>query len=59
MRKKPLESVLSVYTNSENAIHLRMERRAGIEPARTGFADLRVNHFATGAFANFESARKD
>ncbi len=27
-----------------------LERRAGIEPASTGFADLRVSHFATGAF---------
>jgi hypothetical protein len=26
-----------------------LERRAGIEPAYTGFADLRVSHFATGA----------
>jgi hypothetical protein len=26
-----------------------LERRAGIEPAITGFADLRVCHFATGA----------
>jgi hypothetical protein len=28
---------------------LKLERRAGIEPANTGFADLRVSHFATGA----------
>jgi hypothetical protein len=27
-----------------------LERRAGIEPAYTGFADLRVSHFATGAY---------
>ena len=26
-----------------------MERRAGIEPASAGFADLSVSHFATGA----------
>ena len=26
-----------------------LERRAGIEPAYTGFADLRVSRFATGA----------
>jgi len=26
-----------------------LERQAGIEPANTGFADLRVSHFATGA----------
>ena len=28
----------------------KLERRAGIEPANTGFADLRVSRFATGAF---------
>jgi hypothetical protein len=26
-----------------------LEHRAGIEPAYTGFADLRVSRFATGA----------
>jgi hypothetical protein len=26
-----------------------LERRAGIEPANAGFADLSVSHFATGA----------
>ena len=30
-----------------------MERRAGIEPANTGFADPRVSRFATGASQNF------
>jgi hypothetical protein len=29
-----------------------LERRAGIEPAYTGFADLRVSRFATGALLN-------
>jgi hypothetical protein len=27
----------------------------GIEPANTGFADLRVSHFTTGAFATTDS----
>src|SRR5450432_1132679 len=31
--------------------HVPLEHRAGIEPANTGFADQRVNHFATGARA--------
>jgi hypothetical protein len=26
-----------------------LEHRVGIEPTYTGFADLRVSHFATGA----------
>jgi hypothetical protein len=30
-------------------VNQSLERRAGIEPAYTGFADLRVRHFATGA----------
>jgi hypothetical protein len=30
-----------------------LEHRAGIEPAYTGFADLRVSHFATDAHAVF------
>ena len=30
----------------------KLERRAGFEPAHTGFADLRVNRFATGALEN-------
>ena len=29
---------------------MNVERRAGIEPANTGFADLRVSRFATGAY---------
>jgi hypothetical protein len=29
----------------------KMEHRAGIEPANTGFADQRVSHFAIGALA--------
>ena len=28
---------------------LKVEHRAGFEPAYTGFADLRVSHFTTGA----------
>ncbi len=32
---------------------IKLERRAGIEPANTGFADLRVSRFATGAIGNF------
>jgi hypothetical protein len=30
-------------------VSVSLERRAGIEPANTGFADLRVDRFATGA----------
>jgi hypothetical protein len=39
-----VENVLETTVESKN-----LERRAGIEPAYTGFADLRVNRFATGA----------
>lgn len=35
-----------------------MERRAGVEPASTGFADPRVCRFATGAFATTENSQK-
>jgi hypothetical protein len=31
------------------AFKKNLEHRAGFEPANTGFADLRVSHFATGA----------
>ena len=33
-----------------------MERRAGIEPANTGFADPRVSRFATGAFETLKKS---
>jgi hypothetical protein len=32
-----------------------LEHRAGIEPANAGFADLRVNRFATGAFEKIKT----
>ncbi len=32
-----------------HALRSDLEHRAGIEPAYTGFADLRVSRFATGA----------
>jgi hypothetical protein len=35
--------------DSQNWDSRNLEHRAGIEPAYTGFADLRVSHFATGA----------
>jgi hypothetical protein len=31
-------------------LYPELERRAGIGPANTGFANLRVSRFATGAF---------
>jgi hypothetical protein len=36
------------FKNRKNCCNF-LERRAGIEPANTGFADLRVDRFATGA----------
>ena len=32
-----------------------LEHRVGFEPTNTGFADLRVSHFATGALRAAES----
>jgi hypothetical protein len=37
---------------------LNLERRAGIEPANTGFADLRVSHFATGAYETIDLSQQ-
>ena len=36
----------------------KMEHRAGIEPANTGFADQRVSHFATGALVRRTGMRR-
>jgi hypothetical protein len=36
---------------------LNLECRAGIEPANTGIADLRVDRFATGAFGTVDRSQ--
>jgi len=36
-----------------------MEHRVGVEPTSTGFADLRVNHFATGALLQHDEKRME
>jgi hypothetical protein len=44
--------ILTVDVLATRADSKKLERRAGFEPAYTGFADLRVSRFATGAFLN-------
>src|ERR1035437_10111462 len=40
------------------AAYSSLERRAGIEPANAGFADLCVDRFATGAFGTVDSSQQ-
>jgi hypothetical protein len=44
-----LSSFFSSFNMGKPLIFEALEHRAGIEPANTGFADLRVSHFATDA----------
>jgi hypothetical protein len=54
-----IRSVLSLVIRIILKISIKtdLERRAGIEPANTGFADLRVRRFATGAYATIAEIR--
>jgi hypothetical protein len=45
----PARTIL-ILESQPLAAYSSLERRAGIEPANTGFADPRVDRFATGAF---------
>ena len=48
----------STPANVRRKAQRELERRAGIEPASAGFADLRVSRFATGAIETSSSSTK-